>query len=99
MGSVIAFGIFTQKAEAGCAGDCMTCHEVLENSEDHNSLKACIKCHEPSKNISVVGTTTEGCGDNCFECHNQWPKDGYHADLDKCKNCHQYEQKTIKVLP
>jgi len=89
MGALIYSGISLNTAYAGCAGDCMTCHQKLVGSKEHNSLTACIKCHDPAKNISIVTQSGEGCGNNCFDCHNQWPKDGYHADLDTCKNCHK----------
>lgn len=73
---------------AGCAGDCMTCHPKLKNSEEHRSLKSCVTCHDPINDISIVTSDSGGCGDRCFDCHDEWPKDGYHADLDTCKNCH-----------
>jgi hypothetical protein len=89
LGAVITFGFTLNDAYSGCAGDCFTCHENLKDSKEHMSLKACINCHDPAKNISISATTSDGCGDNCFDCHESWPKDGYHAPLDTCKDCHK----------
>lgn len=86
---IVGFAIFTTNLNAGCAGDCMTCHSTLKGSTEHRSLESCIKCHNPANDISIVPSNDNGCGDNCFDCHNKWPKDGYHADLDTCIKCHK----------
>ena len=89
MGIVIIFGLTLHDVYSGCAGDCFTCHESLKDSKEHMPLKACIKCHDPAKNISITMTASDGCGNNCFDCHKSWPKDGYHAALDTCGDCHK----------
>ena len=79
-------------AYAGCAGDCMTCHPVLENSKDHLALKTCIQCHTPSsqqKLFEFGGGSAQECGNDCFQCHNNWPQDGNHAPLNSCQDCHK----------
>ncbi|MEC9491592.1 hypothetical protein [Flexistipes sp.] len=98
---IVVFGVVGNKAYAGCAGDCMSCHAELKNSEEHKSLKTCIDCHDPAEKKPDLSADSllnmprgdEGCGENCFECHDQWPKDGYHAPLETCQNCHNKSQK------
>ncbi|MCD8491596.1 MAG: hypothetical protein LRY51_06675 [Geovibrio sp.] len=79
-----------KEVDAGCAGDCMTCHQNLANSKEHQALKTCIQCHEPSeKKTFLPVASADGCGTRCFDCHNQWPANGWHAPLDKCSECHK----------
>ncbi|MCA1933747.1 MAG: hypothetical protein LDL13_09245 [Calditerrivibrio sp.] len=90
MGSILFINV--KLVDAGCAGDCISCHPKLENDETHLSLKSCIKCHNPTeKKVSILNISGQGdgCGDNCFQCHKEWPKNGYHAPLDNCQNCHK----------
>lgn len=84
---LILNGAIVAVSYAGCAGDCMTCHQSIKNDITHLSLKTCINCHKPSSLDTL--SSNAGCGNRCFQCHEQWPKDSSHASLDKCLNCHK----------
>lgn len=91
IGILLVIGIInSQNLIAGCAGDCMTCHPKLKDDKNHQSLKTCIQCHDPSKpSLTTLFNHDEGCGGNCFDCHDKWPQDSHHFDLFGCKNCHK----------
>lgn len=94
MAGLITIGITTlsvTEAQAGCAGDCMTCHENLKSSKEHKPLETCIECHEASQpnSLAIVAPEDTGsCGNDCFHCHNFWPNTPEHKPLDTCQTCH-----------
>ncbi|ADR19421.1 cytochrome c3 family protein [Calditerrivibrio nitroreducens] len=79
---------------AGCAGDCFSCHEKLKKEDIHQPLGTCSGCHKTGEQkLSVINLPNpDGCGNNCFSCHKEWPKNGYHAALEKCNDCHKSEK-------
>lgn len=84
--------VFARGSDAGCAGDCFTCHPKLKNNETHKSMGTCASCHNGSlMTYSLMPKTNVngGCGTKCFQCHNEFPLDSYHVDLTKCIKCHQ----------